>query len=186
MGSYQGMIMGKRWMAGLGLLGVASVLLGAPPAQAHQGLDPGREPRCTSLPADGKPCTDFATPPAGYVWSDTIPTPPPVNNKPNVTTENIKWDKLIPYKPELAKQPKPAVDGPALDYVSEVMEDARSCITRGGESMNCYVTATPQRCKQIAVNFIANPGQYRRTWYMCVRSCSDTSLWARTIGECRK
>jgi len=85
-----------------------------------------------------------------------------------------------------AKQATTSAADPALGYFSDVLKDAQKCEADGGDRMNCYVEASPQRCKQTAVNFIGNPDQYRRTWMLCVRSCGDASFLSRTVGECRR
>lgn len=81
--------------------------------------------------------------------------------------------------------PKAAVatDGDADRYYTETLAMVDKC---GGASMNCYVEASPQRCKQTAVQMVGSPAMFQHTWVMCVRSCGDAGFTSRVLGDCRR
>lgn len=52
--------------------------------------------------------------------------------------------------------------------------------------MDCFVKASPERCKQSAIQFVSELGAARRMWAMCVRSCASSGFYASHFGDCRK
>lgn len=80
----------------------------------------------------------------------------------------------------------PSAPDPASIYLQQVMGVSDACRVAGGDAMDCYVKASPQRCKQTAIQFVSELGEARRTWAMCVRSCAASGFYASHFGDCRK
>ena len=125
-----------------------------------------RAPRCVKASA-GR-CTDWVTPPPGYAWDDgKRPTP------------------VSPDAASQARQHATAMDAES-SYYSDTLAAEADCERDGGDRMNCYVSASPRRCKQTAVSMVGDPAGFQRTWTMCVRSCGTAGLWDKTLGDCRR
>lgn len=82
--------------------------------------------------------------------------------------------------------PVAATDANAYGYLDDVRADASTCTAASGDPVGCYTKASPERCKAAAVNMVANPPLFRRTWGICVLSCGKASWWDRHVGDCRK
>ena len=84
------------------------------------------------------------------------------------------------------KPTPPSAWNPADNYLQRVMHDADVCRTSGVDAMECFVKASPERCKQSAIQFVSQAGAARRTWVMCVRSCAAANFYARHFGDCKR
>lgn len=149
-----------------GQLVVTGLLLAFAGTALSQDPAAERAPRCVKAIA-GR-CTDWVTPPPGYAWDD--------GNRPT------------PVTPAAASQPRQQaapVDAES-QYYSDTLAAESDCERDGGDRMNCYVTASPHRCKQTAVSMVGDPSGFQRTWTMCVRSCGTATAWSRTFGDCRR
>ena len=145
----------------------AGLLLGIAATSLAQDSAPGREPRCVKT--SSAQCTEWASPPLGYTWDDV-----------KAAQRQMADRAATPTPPAV-----PAND-PGVAFYSATLDAEAECERGGGDRMNCYVEASPRRCKQTAVSLVGNPSEFLRTWTMCVRSCGTANVWSRTLGDCRR
>lgn len=102
------------------------------------------------------------------------------------SSKMIPLDFKDPFT-QVAQQP-PAAAAPT--YLQRVMDDASSCHQNGGDLVACYIQASPKRCTQQAIAFIAGSSDertdVRRTWALCVNSCQSAGAISRLAGDCHR
>lgn len=125
--------------------------------------------------------------PDGIVWDDQV-TSKDCEALRKTMPQGYAFDSGPCSVKPATKEASEHSDSPAPtdDYLRSVMHEADACRTSGGDVMDCFVKASPVRCKQSAIQFVSEMGAARRTWIMCVRSCASSGFYASHFGDCRK
>lgn len=118
-----------------------------------------------------------APPPQGFVL-DTASATNTIDssNAPN----DIAWNNPS------SGSPQAPTNSPTTDYVQATIAGANACRAQGGEYSACWVKASPRRCTQQTLALLSNPGENRRAWALCVRSCADADVTSQWFGECHR
>jgi hypothetical protein len=107
----------------------------------------------------------------------------------------MRWDAstgkcvehaVLPKGYHLLKEQAKGRQDPGSAYVRDVVHQAHACSSKGGDLMDCYLDASPSRCKQATIHYVSHPELGMRTWSMCVRSCARAGFMSRTFGSCRR
>lgn len=106
--------------------------------------------------------------------------------QPAGSSKMIPLDFKDPFT-QAAQQPSAAAEP---TYLQHIMDDARTCRQNGGDLVACYIQASPKRCTQQAIAFIAGSADdrtdTRRTWALCVNSCQNAGAFSKLAGDCHR
>jgi len=90
----------------------------------------------------------------------------------------------------LAQSALASADDEGKQLAEQIIKNAQACAVgkSGSDVPNCYIDATPERCRPQMMEYLAREDKEaaKRTWYVCVASCANAGVWSKTFGDCSR